>query len=121
MRRKRILPLAPATVVAVALLFLASNIGGAFPAGGPCGRKTQCICCVSSEAECHCPADSPCGCRNAIKGQPPDSAPAVGIAAPLPVGSPAVSPPAALPAGSLVSPDKVSAGLPGPETPPPEI
>ncbi len=120
MRQRRFPRGIPATAVVVALLFLASNVGGAFPAGSPCGGKTLCICCEGEEAECRCPADSPCGCRDAVKGHPPDTVPAVGIAAPLPEGAPAVRvlPPGR--SGAPVSPDRLTSGLAGPETPPPK-
>jgi len=124
MDRPRRRPATPARVLAAAALFLASVIGGAFPAGSGCGGRALCLCCVgeATNAECGCPPDSRCGCRDAVRDLlPPDSAPAAGIAAPLPAGAPSLPVPAASRVGGPIAPDRVASDSRPPETPPPEI
>lgn len=122
MSRSRGRPGTPATVLAALVLFLASAIGGAFPAGQSCGGRTLCLCCAVAEGDCKCPPDSHCGCREAVRDLlPPDPPPATGIAAPLPSGAPALPAAAAYRTGDPIPPDRVVSGRLAPETPPPEV
>lgn len=113
-------PRAPAAVIAVALLFLASAVSGAFPFSGPCGGEAVCVCCGSG-SECACPPDSPCGCRDAVKGEPGQSPlPTAGVPAALDAETPTVQPPDDGRAGEPVRPGTPTSRPPAPETPPPE-
>jgi hypothetical protein len=114
-------PRAPVAAIAVAFVFLAASVAGAFPLSGPCRGESACLCCADAGSECACPPSSPCGCRDAVKGEPEQSPlPTVGVPATLAAGTPTVPPPDAGPSGAPVRPGTATSRPPAPETPPPE-
>ncbi len=120
MLRREPRPRARFAAIAVALLFLATAVAGAFPFSGPCGGDAACVCCAESGGECSCPPDSSCGCRDGVKSHAEEGPlPTVGLPATLVEGVPTLAAPDAGRAGTPVRPGPAKSRLPVPETPPP--